>query len=84
MTTETTIQKRRIEGIVTSIKEDKTIHIEVQTRKTNKKYRKQYWESKKYAVHDEKNEAAIGDRVVCEACRPMSKTKKWRLVEIKK
>lgn len=78
----TTTNKRQFEGEVVSAPEDKTIHVLVQTVKMNSKYRKQFTTSKKYAVHDEKNEAKVGDTVTFLECRPMSKTKKWRLISI--
>ena len=78
------IQKRQFEGEVVSVKEDKTIHVLVKTVKMHSKYRKQYTTGKKYAIHDEKNEARLGDFILFEECRPMSKTKRWRLVSIQK
>jgi small subunit ribosomal protein S17 len=70
--------------VVVSATENKTIHVSVDSIKMNSKYQKQYTTSKKYAVHDEKNEAKVGDAVLFEECRPLSKTKKWRLVSILK
>jgi len=84
MTQEKTIQKRRFEGTVVSVAENKTIHVRVETRKTHPKYHKQYSQSKKYAVHDEHNRAVVGNEVLFEECRPLSKTKRWTLVNIKK
>ncbi len=75
---------RQFEGEVVSASPDKTITVLVKTTKMHSKYRKQYVSSKKYAVHDEKNEATVGDRVRFQECRPLSKTKRWRLVEIVK
>lgn len=80
MTTDT--KKRQFTGEVVSVSEDKTIHVLVKTTKLHSKYQKQYTTGKKYAVHDAKNEAAVGDTVIFEECRPMSKTKRWRLVSI--
>lgn len=74
--------RRRFSGVVVSTSENKTIHVLVQNRKTDSKYRKQYWESKKYAVHDEEDNASVGDMVVFEECRPLSKTKRWRMIRI--
>ncbi len=76
--------KRRFEGEVVSAGADKTIRVLVKTMKMHSKYKKQYASSKKYGVHDEKNEAKIGDVVLFEECKPMSKTKRWRLVKIVK
>ncbi|MBT4153059.1 MAG: 30S ribosomal protein S17 [Candidatus Magasanikbacteria bacterium] len=71
---------REFTGEVVSAPGQKTIHVLVKTRKMHSKYQKQYWTSKKYAVHDEKNSAAVGDTVTFQECRPFSKTKRWRLV----
>ena len=73
--------RRQFEGEVVSVVENKTIHVLVKSIKMHPKYKKQYVTSKKYAVHDEKNEARVADKVVFEECRPISKTKKWRLVK---
>ena len=75
---------RQFEGTVVSTHENKTIHVLVATKKMHSKYQKQYVVSKKYAAHDEKNAAAVGDTVVIEECRPYSKTKRWRLHTIVK
>ncbi|HQF57092.1 MAG TPA: 30S ribosomal protein S17 [Candidatus Magasanikbacteria bacterium] len=74
----------QFEGEVVSVKENKTIHVLVKTTKLHEKYKKQYVTSRKYAVHDEKNEAQLGDIVLFQECRPISKTKKWRLIKILK
>ncbi len=76
--------KKRFQGIVTSDKMDKTIVVKINRTKVHPIYKKRYQVSKKYKVHDQKNEAKIGDQVIFEECRPLSKDKKWRLVEIKK
>lgn len=77
-------KKRRFEGEVVSVVENKTIHVVVKIRKMHEKYRKQYTVTNKFAVHDEKNTAQVGDKVVFEECRPMSKTKRWTLVSLVK
>lgn len=74
--------KRQFTGEVVTAKEQKTIHVKVKTIKMDEKYKKQYSTSKKYAVHDEKGTAKVGDKVVFEECRPLSKTKRWRVVEV--
>ncbi len=76
--------KKRFQGIVTSDKMDKTIVVKINRTKVHPIYKKRYRVSKKYKVHDQKNEAKIGDQVIFEECRPLSKDKKWRLIEIKK
>lgn len=76
--------KREFEGVVLTNTEDKTIHVKVESVKVHPKYNKQYVTSKKYAVHDEKNEASVGDRVRFREGRPFSKTKRWYLTAIVK
>lgn len=78
------VAHRQFDGVVVSATENKTIHVSVKSIKMNTKYQKQFSTSKKYAVHDEKNDAKVGDAVLFEECRPLSKTKKWRLVSILK
>ena len=75
---------RQFVGQVVSAKENKTIHVLVKSIKMNAKYRKQYTTSRKYAIHDERGQAKAGDKVIFEECRPLSKTKRWRLVEVTK
>jgi len=73
-------QKRGLEGIVVSTKMAKTIVIRVDRMKTHPKYHKQYRQSKKYKVHDEKGEYKVGDVVRFVETRPLSKDKRWRAV----
>lgn len=77
---EKTTQKRRSEGIVVSDKMQKTIIVMVDRRKTHPKYFKQYTASRRFKVHDEKGTFKVGDKVVFEECRPISKDKKWRAI----
>src|SRR5574344_1332832 len=72
------------EGVVTSIKMNKTIAVTVSTKRNDPLYAKRVGYSKKYYAHDEKNEAKVGDVVTIMACRPISKTKRFRLVSIDK
>lgn len=60
-------------GVVVSNKMDKTIVVAVDTLKTHTKYLKQYRSTKRYKVHVEENKYAIGDKVVFEECRPISR-----------
>ena len=69
-------------GTVVSDVNDKTITVLVETYKSDSLYNKRYKSSKKYTVHDEKNEAKKGDKVRIAETRPLSKTKHFRLVEI--
>lgn len=75
-------KKREMIGKVVSASADKTISVLVETYKTDKLYKKRVKYSKKYAVHDQKNEAQVGDIVRIEETRPLSKTKHYRLKEI--
>lgn len=74
--------KRELIGKVVSNACDKTITVLVETYKVDKKYGKRVKYSKKYAAHDEKNEAVVGDTVRIVETRPLSKTKRYRLVEV--
>jgi len=78
------IIKRKFSGVVTSDKMDKTISVQVITVKRNQKYKKTYFISKKYKVHDEKNKFKNGDKVEFVECRPLSKDKKWRVLGLAK
>lgn len=73
---------KKITGIVTSDKADKTIQITVTSRLTHPLYGKQYTRSRKFAAHDEKNEAKQGDRVEIEEVRPISRTKSFKLTQV--
>lgn len=75
------VQHRRFEGVVVS-KGNKTISVQVKSVKYHAKYKKQFFTHKKFAVHDEAGKAEIGAKVSFVECRPLSKTKRWRLVKI--
>ena len=82
---EQTVQKganRSLVGLVTSDKMDKTIVVSINTKRMDTLYKKYVTRTKKCKVHDEKNEAHIGDTVRIVECRPLSKDKCWRLEEI--
>jgi small subunit ribosomal protein S17 len=79
---EKTVNKKTYTGEVVSDKMEKTIVVMVTQRKLHKLYKKYVTRSKKIKVHDEKNEAHIGDTVEVIETRPISKDKCWRLVEI--
>jgi small subunit ribosomal protein S17 len=74
--------KKEFVGIVKSDKMDKTIVVAVETTALHPLYKKYIRRTKKVKAHDEKNEAKIGDIVRVVECRPISKEKCWRLVEI--
>ena len=75
-------RRTSVQGIVVSSKMNKTIVVEVETHKKHAKYAKRVKYSNKYYAHDEKNEAKVGDTVTIMASRPLSATKRWRLVSI--
>jgi small subunit ribosomal protein S17 len=69
-------------GVVVSDVQNKTIVVEVTRRTTHPRYKKVVKVKKKYTAHDETNQAKIGDTVRIVETRPMSKAKRWRLLEI--
>lgn len=73
---------KTLTGYVTSDVADKTITVTVTSRETHPIYGKQYTVSRKYAAHDEKNEAKNGDKVTISEIRPVSKRKSWTLKSI--
>ena len=73
--------KRKLKGIVISDKMKKTAVVRVERVKEHPKYKRRYKIHKKYKAHDEKEEYKIGDRVVIQECRPMSKDKSWRIIK---
>ena len=75
------LRKQRT-GVVVSDKMDKTIVVAAKFKEKHPIYGKFVNKTKKFHVHDEKNEAHIGDHVHIMETRPLSKTKRWRLVEI--
>ena len=70
------------EGVVVSDKMDSTLVVAIVERVTHPRYGKTVQRTKKLYVHDEKNEAKIGDKVRVQETRPLSKLKRWRLTEI--
>ncbi|NYT93094.1 30S ribosomal protein S17 [Salinispora sp. H7-4] len=82
-TTATTRARRKVrEGLVVSDKMDKTVVVEVEDRVKHGLYGKIMRRTSKLKVHDEQNSAGLGDRVLIMETRPLSATKRWRLVEI--
>jgi len=74
-------KKERV-GEVISNKMAKTIVVRVERRFPHPQYKKVITQFNKFYAHDEKSEAKVGDRVRIQECRPLSKTKRWRLVEV--
>lgn len=70
------------QGVVVSAANDKTIVVSVAERKSHPVYKKMMTTTKKFHAHDENNEAGVGDTVTIMETRPLSKMKRWRLVEI--
>lgn len=70
---------RTFSGVVVSDKNDKTIVVKVESVKKHPKYQKRYTVSRKFKVHDEKNEFHVGDKVSFMECRPLSRDKRWRV-----
>ena len=75
-------RRKRMEGTVTSNKMDKTIVVEVVAYARHRLYKKAVKTQRKHVAHDPGNGCEIGDRVVIEECRPLSKRKRWRLREV--
>ena len=75
-------ERKELIGIVVSDKADKTITVKVETYKKHPLYGKRVKYSKKYAAHDELNKAKEGDTVKIISTRPLSKTKRYELVEV--
>ena len=81
MDNRTSSRKTRV-GMVVSDKMDKTVVVAIADRVAHPLYKKIVKRTYKLKAHDEKNEAGIGDTVKVMECRPLSKDKRWRLVEI--
>lgn len=80
---EKTVQKisRKLQGVVVSTKMQKTIVVAVESWKMNSKYLKQYRVTTKLKAHDETGSYVVGDRVVIQETRPLSKTKRWVIIQ---
>jgi len=76
--------KREIQGNVIKIAGDKTVTILVERRVMHPRYHKVVKRFKKYLVHDERNECKVGDEIIAVECRPLSKTKSFRLQSVVK
>ena len=73
--------KKRLTGKVVSNKMQKTVVVEGERIKEHQKYKRRFKVHKKYKAHDEKGEYKVGERVIIEECRPISKEKRWRAVK---
>lgn len=74
--------KRTLTGRVVSDKMEKTVTVLIERRTKHPLYGKIMTQSKKYHAHDEKNEFHEGDLVIIEECRPLAKTKAWRVIKL--
>jgi small subunit ribosomal protein S17 len=74
--------RKTVVGVVTSDKMEKTIAVTVYRLEKHKKYQKFLKRRSRFYAHDEKREAKIGDRVLIQETRPLSKLKRWRLLKI--
>jgi small subunit ribosomal protein S17 len=74
--------RKTLLGLVSSDKMEKTITVDVERRYKHPKYGKYLVKTRRFAVHDERNEAHEGDRVEITETRPLSKRKRWRLVRV--
>lgn len=82
MAEETRNLRKVRQGVVVSDANDKTIVVQIEERKPHPIYKKMMTTTKKFHAHDENNEAAMGDTVRIMETRPMSKMKRWRLLDI--
>lgn len=82
MLSEAKIAGRLVLGTVSSASRDKTITVVVERKVMHPKYRKYIKRTTKLHAHDEANQCKQGDKVLIQECRPLSKTKTWKLVEI--
>jgi len=81
MSEERNLRKTRV-GVVTSDKMDKTVVVSVETLVEHPLYKKRIKRTKKFKAHDEQNQCKVGDKVRIMETRPLSKDKRWRVVEI--
>jgi len=79
-----TVRRQQKVGRVISNKMDKTIVVNVESLKKHRIYKRTYKQTKHFHAHDEENTCQVGDVVRIEECRPLSKMKHWRLVEVVK
>jgi len=73
--------KKKLTGTIISDKMQKTVVVKIERIKEHAKYKKRLKMHKNYKAHDEKGEGKVGDKVIIEECRPISKEKKWRVIK---
>ena len=72
--------KKHLKGIIISDKMEKTVVVEVERIKEHSKYKKRYQVHKKYKAHCEEGKYKVGDKIIIEECRPLSKDKRWKVI----
>lgn len=77
-----TAKKREMEAYVVSNKMDKTVVVEIKKRVQHRVFKKYFTVRKKYTAHDETNECQVGDKVLIQQSRPMSRTKRWKVIKV--
>jgi small subunit ribosomal protein S17 len=73
--------KKQLSGTIVSDKMQKTVVVETERIKEHRKYRRRYRVSKRYKAHAESGDYKVGDKVLIEECRPVSRDKKWRVIK---
>jgi small subunit ribosomal protein S17 len=79
---ETKVPRKEIVGKVVSNKMDKTVVVAVEQHVPHKRYEKQILQTRKFKAHDAENKCQVGDRVRIQECRPLSREKRWIVVDI--
>ena len=80
-TQENTKKRQQLTGVVVSDRMDKTVVVKVDEKKRHPKYHKSYTISKRFKAHDEENQYKIGDSVIIESTKPMSKQKNFQVIK---
>ena len=75
------MSKRQLTGKIVSDKMQKTVVVQVERIKKHPKYKRRYRVQKKYKAHYDEGEFQVGDKVIIEECRPISKDKKWKVIK---
>jgi len=75
------MSKKRLQGVIVSDKMAETVVVKVETQRVHPKLKRRYKVYKKYKAHIEKGEYKVGDEVMIEECRPISKEKRWKVVK---
>ncbi len=74
------VKKRHLQGVVVSDKMQKTVVVSVTHEKKHPKYLKQYKVTNRFKAHDENKEYKVGDKVIIEETRPLSRDKRWKVI----